>query len=109
MLMFEKNGQGFWDFDFELLVKMTSKGFAEDVKSALKLHNQFVYDVQMCETEVAVTISFVTVGSIQSFSYFIEENYVTRGYINIQTVKRHFPSVEKEFNKMGGFGLNEKA
>lgn len=70
MIQFRKDGQGFWDFDFEKLAELTNYTFAKEIDYAMKhqFHKRDVFDVQLVETE-----HFVYVEIYETFGYFTYE------------------------------------
>lgn len=70
MLVFEKNGQGVWDFDFEQLLEITSKDFVEEVKSTIKYCNTKILDVVFYQTDDFVEVTFYFKRYAKHLSYF---------------------------------------
>lgn len=103
MVVFMKNGQGKWDFDFEVLVELTTREMADDVRGALEMNEGYVYDVCFSQTDIATCVSMVTIASIMSFTYFPKEGEYFKNYMNIGVVRRHFPCIRESFEEMGGF------
>lgn len=71
MIIFEKNGQGAWDFDFQELEKLTSLEFASRVKEEFDLIPPTIIEhIETKNTEYHYTVVIVTSARIYDLTYF---------------------------------------
>lgn len=74
MIMFNRNGQGFFDFDLELLVELTSIEYAMEVKAVL--NDRYIEKVEMDDNGSYITVMVLGISSVWEFVF----NKHTRNY-----------------------------
>lgn len=89
MVVFLEDGQGVWDFDFELLARNTSIEFAEEVKATME--SEYVvnaYEVNEYGDGDLVEVVYMTNLTFVTLTYSKERKYISREHMLISVVKR---------------------
>ena len=97
-VVFEKNGQGKWDFDFEGLAEMTSVEFAARVRG--EVCHSYVSDVSMEIVSYGIFVYYVDVNSINTLYYSFETGDIVQDNITAAAALR----MVKQFEKHWGGG-----
>ena len=74
MLIFEKNGEGYFDFDFNALVELTSEYFAKVISECLE--SMHIKAIELDEGAKFITVFVIDSGLIFYFSFNKENGKV---------------------------------
>ena len=86
MLMFEKNGQGFWDFDFNALVELTSLEFANEVVRVIKGSN-YNEDIKLIDNTDYISVYIKNIALLHELNYNKREGTYSASYVTKNVVK----------------------
>lgn len=94
MLVFEKNGQGKWDFDYEVLKEKTNELFADSVKGDVE--RSFIKFVDFEETENYVHVYIVTVGTCIQYTFDKETQRILHDVLTHTAIEKFHAMLTKE-------------
>lgn len=99
MVQFTQDGQGVWDFDYEALVALTSRKFADSISTSLL--GKYVLDVVIKDS-----YGYVEVNIYGAFSFFIirylkESGYIMDSYLTYYDMQKHLDHAAKVGVELG--------